>query len=68
MSRDLKMFFGGKKECPNCAMEVPKDSKVCHVCGYEFPEGKGKTFTLIVLILIILFMLPLIKFLISILK
>ncbi len=62
------MFFGGKKECPNCAVELPKDSKVCYVCGYEFPEGKGKTFILIALILIILFLLPLMKFLISIFK
>ena len=62
------MFFGGKKECPNCAIEVPKDSKVCYVCGYEFPERKGKTFTLIALILIILFLLPLIKFLLSLFK
>lgn len=62
------MLFGGKKECPNCAIEVPKESKVCYVCGYEFPASKGKAFTIIALILIILFLLPLIKFLMSIFK
>jgi hypothetical protein len=62
------MFSGGKKECPNCAVQIPRGSKVCYVCGYEFPQGKGKTFPLIALILIILFLLPLIKFLISLFK
>lgn len=26
------------KECPGCAMEVPKDAAACPVCGYEFPK------------------------------
>lgn len=62
------MFGGGKKECPNCAAQVPEESKICYVCGYEFPQRKGKTFPLIALILIILFLLPLIKFVISLFK
>ena len=33
---------GGKKECPNCALQIPKDSKVCYVCGYEFPVEIAK--------------------------
>lgn len=62
------MFSGGKKECPNCAAQVPKDSKLCYVCGYEFPQGKGKAFGLIAIILLILFLLPLVKFLVSLFK
>ncbi|MCG2589959.1 zinc ribbon domain-containing protein [Rhodohalobacter sulfatireducens] len=26
------------KECPGCAMDVPKDADVCPICGYEFPK------------------------------
>jgi RNA polymerase subunit RPABC4/transcription elongation factor Spt4 len=28
-----------KKECPSCAMQVDSKSKLCPVCGYEFPRG-----------------------------
>ncbi|UII32491.1 zinc ribbon domain-containing protein [Fulvivirga ulvae] len=44
-----------KKECPSCAMEVEADSKVCPVCGYEFPGfGKGIQWVAILLVLLML--------------
>jgi predicted amidophosphoribosyltransferase len=58
----------GKKECPNCAVDVPKMSQRCPVCGYEFPQQKSGLFKLVAIILIILFMIPLIHFLIRLLK
>lgn len=30
-----------KKECPSCAMEIDTASKVCPICGYEFPGRSG---------------------------
>lgn len=26
-----------KKECPNCAVDIPADATVCPICRYEFP-------------------------------
>jgi hypothetical protein len=59
-----------KKECPNCATEISEQTKICHICGYEFPqkEGKSKFFWLIAIILLILFLFPLIKILLGLLK
>jgi len=45
-----------QKECPSCAMEVPRDAKVCPICGYEFPQG-NKFFSLIVILMLILILL-----------
>jgi hypothetical protein len=30
-----------KKECPACAMEIDMGSKVCPICGYEFPPSNA---------------------------
>jgi len=59
-----------KKECPNCATEILKDSKVCYICGYEFPqrEAKSKIFWIAGFILLILFLLSLARILFSILR
>ena len=59
-----------KKECPNCATEISENSKVCYICGYEFPQKEGKTnfFWLIVIILLILFLFPIIKILLGLFK
>ncbi len=62
------MTTDGKKECPNCAVDIPKSSQRCPVCGYEFPLPKSGLFKLVTIILIILFMIPLIHFLIRLLK
>jgi ribosomal protein L40E len=58
----------GKKECPNCAAEIPWQSERCPICSYEFPRPKSGLFKLISIILIILFLIPLIHFLIRLLK
>jgi hypothetical protein len=58
----------GKRECPNCAVDVPGGSHRCPVCGYEFPRPKSRLFTWIVIVLIILFLIPLVKMLFSLLK
>ncbi|KPL05495.1 MAG: hypothetical protein AMJ73_00420 [candidate division Zixibacteria bacterium SM1_73] len=57
-----------RKECPNCAVKIPKDSRRCPICGYEFPQPKSRFFTWVAIILIILFLIPLIRLLISLLK
>ncbi|KPL02468.1 MAG: hypothetical protein AMJ90_05765 [candidate division Zixibacteria bacterium SM23_73_2] len=62
--------MGKKKECPNCATEIPEESKVCYICGYEFPQHKtkGKVFWIAGIVLLILFMLSLVKFLFGIFR
>ncbi|MCJ7578242.1 MAG: hypothetical protein MUO91_07295 [candidate division Zixibacteria bacterium] len=57
-----------KKECPNCAVGAPKNSQRCPICGYEFPQPKSRLFTWVVIILIIVFLIPLIRLLFTILK
>jgi len=59
-----------KKECPNCATEIPEKSKVCYICGYEFPqmETKGKIFWIAGLVLLILFLLSLVRILFGLLR
>lgn len=27
-----------QKECPGCAVQIDADSKICPICGYEFPQ------------------------------
>jgi RNA polymerase subunit RPABC4/transcription elongation factor Spt4 len=54
----------GKRECPNCAVEVPKHDERCPICGYEFPQSKSGfpkwiVIVLIALLLILLFLIPL---------
>jgi predicted nucleic acid-binding Zn ribbon protein len=58
----------GKKECPNCAAEIPGQSERCPICSYEFPRPKSGLFKWVAIILIILFLIPLIRFLIRLLK
>jgi RNA polymerase subunit RPABC4/transcription elongation factor Spt4 len=58
----------GKKECPNCAVEVPKGSQRCPVCSYEFPRPKSNLFKWIAIILILLFLIPLVRMLIHLLR
>lgn len=47
------------KECPSCAMMIEKNSRVCPVCGYEFPQQKEylKITAIILIILLIVFFL-----------
>lgn len=50
-----------KKECPSCAMEIDAKSKVCPICGYEFPGvGKSAAVKWLAILLVILFLLYLI--------
>lgn len=50
-----------KKECPSCAMEIDATSKVCPICGYEFPgAGKNTALKWMAVLLVILFLLYLI--------
>lgn len=58
----------GKRECPNCAVDVPKHSQRCPICGYEFPRSKSGFFKLVAIILIILFLIPLVHLLIRLLR
>jgi len=47
-----------KVECPSCAMEIDKQSTLCPICGYEFPQAKiGYHWMAILLILLILLFL-----------
>jgi len=57
-----------RKECPNCAVEVPKDSQRCPICGYEFPQPKSKLLKWVAIILIVIFLIPLVTLLIRLLK
>ncbi len=57
-----------KRECPNCAVEVPKTSQRCPICSYEFPRPKSGLFKLVAVILIILFLIPLVHLAIRLLK
>ena len=66
---EAKKLIGAKrKECANCAVEIPRDSRRCPICGYEFPQPKSRLFTWVAIILIILFLIPLIRLIISFLK
>jgi hypothetical protein len=58
----------GKRECPNCAVDVPKGSRRCPICGYEFPKPRPGLFKLVAIILIILFLIPLVHLVIRLLK
>jgi predicted amidophosphoribosyltransferase len=49
MYKDLK-----KMECPSCAMEIDRNSKICSVCGYEFPERNKLSGFIIILMLILM--------------
>jgi RNA polymerase subunit RPABC4/transcription elongation factor Spt4 len=44
------------KECPSCAMEVPENSKVCHICGHEFVTYSGWIKWTAILLLILFFL------------
>ncbi len=33
--------MSGTKECPGCALPVPKDAEECPYCHYEFPRPKS---------------------------
>jgi RNA polymerase subunit RPABC4/transcription elongation factor Spt4 len=58
----------GKRECPNCAVEVPKHGERCPICGYEFPQPKSRMFKWVAIILILLFLIPAATLLIRLLK
>jgi hypothetical protein len=49
-------------------VDVPKSSRHCPICGYEFPPAKSRLFKWIAIVLIILFLIPLVKMLINLLK
>jgi RNA polymerase subunit RPABC4/transcription elongation factor Spt4 len=46
-----------KKECPSCAMEIDRDSKVCPICQYEFPPQQTGLRWLAILLALLLFLL-----------
>ncbi|MCA6363534.1 MAG: hypothetical protein IM638_10885 [Bacteroidetes bacterium] len=46
------------KECPSCAMEIPKNAEECPVCNFEFPV-QPKSHTWIIWIVLIAFVLML---------
>lgn len=58
--------MAGKRECPSCASMVPDDEERCFICGYEFPTiSRGRNWRAwVALVLLILFLYPLIRFLI----
>jgi len=60
------MMLMATKECPSCAVEVDKKYDVCPICGYEFPKQKSGM-KYLAIILVILFTLPLIKLILSLL-
>ena len=62
------MVGNRKRECPNCATEVPKDSRHCPICSYEFPPPKSRSSKWIAIVLIILFLIPLVRLVIGLLK
>lgn len=62
------MIGSKKKECPNCAVDIPKNSRLCPICGYELPQPKSGLFKWIAIILIILFLIPLVHLLIGALR
>lgn len=62
------MVGNRKRECPNCAVDVPKGSRRCPICGYEFPRPKSRLFKWIAIVLIILFLIPLVRLVIGLLK
>jgi hypothetical protein len=49
-------------------MDVPKGSRRCPICGYEFPQPKSRLFKWIAIVLIILFLIPLVRLVIGLLK
>lgn len=44
------------KECPSCAMEVEKSSKICPICAYEFPQ-RSPVYQWVAILLAIVFLL-----------
>jgi RNA polymerase subunit RPABC4/transcription elongation factor Spt4 len=44
------------KECPSCAMEIPKKSEECPICNYEFP-AQPKSHSWIIWLVLISFVL-----------
>ncbi len=52
------------KECPSCAVEIDKSAKECPICGYEFPKQRS-IFKWVAIVLIVLFVYPLIRLLMS---
>ena len=57
-----------KRECPNCAVEVPEDRESCYICGYEFPQTRKRFSKWVAIILIIIFLIPLVTLLIRLLR
>jgi DNA repair protein RadD len=37
IEQDVDLEGGGVKECPECCASVPKQSRECAICGYEWP-------------------------------
>lgn len=57
-----------RRECPNCAVEVPGGGERCPICGYEFPEPKSKLNRWGAIVLVIVFLIPLVTLLIRLLR
>ena len=46
-----------KMECPSCAMKIDADSKVCPICGYEFPSRPAIVKWVAILLVLLLLLL-----------
>lgn len=58
------------RECPSCASMVPDDANRCFICGYEFSEDRPRRNwrAWVAVGLLIVFLYPLVRFLIQLLK
>lgn len=55
------------RECPSCASMVPDDEERCTICGYEFSSiARGRNWRgWVAVALLVVFLYPLIRFLIG---
>lgn len=58
------------RECPACAMEGPADAAACPFCGYEFPVPRAgsRATTWLMIALMALFAVPLLVWLVGLLR
>ena len=50
----------GRKECPNCAMEIAANENACPICGYVFParpRGGNAFFAAVALVVVLAILL-----------
>lgn len=49
------------KECPNCAVDIPREAAVCRICGYDFPRRKPIPWKPVAAVLLVVLLLPLLR-------